>query len=553
MEAFGQSRWVGASIRAKLIGAFSVFTVLLVCMAAMGAWRLAQLDGTATRMARVDLDMERLTGEWLSSTRTNAVRATVLTLNDDAQLQHILAPDLEGTSKHITEMQEQIRRLVASEAAKQLYAQTQLTRKTYLDARQQVLQRRKAGDAAEAAALMDSSMLPALRIYIQAVEELARYYSDEVARDAVAARASADSGRTMLAAFCVAGMLVSLVFLGLIMRSITRPVGDAVATARRIADGDLSLDIRTDAHGEMGELLRALADMTGRLRALVRQVAEGAQRVADTSEQIAQGNLDLSQRTEEQASTLEETASSMEELTSTVSQNAESARTANQLAAEASEAARRGGRVVSQVVSTMNGISDASRRIAEITGVIDAIAFQTNILALNAAVEAARAGDQGRGFAVVAAEVRQLAQRSAGAAKEIGALIAESAQQVQQGTKMVDAAGRSTEEIVESVKKVSDLIAEIAAASSEQSQGIEQVNTAVAQMEQVVQQNASLAEEASGATESMKLQSAALLQGVARFKLADGDVRVPAALHPIEQPSAPYAIARGRRAALALP
>jgi methyl-accepting chemotaxis protein len=281
----------------------------------------------------------------------------------------------------------------------------------------------------------------------------------------------------------------------------------------------------------MGELLRALAAMTDRLRDLVRQVAEGAHRVADTSEQIAQGNLDLSQRTEEQASTLEETASSMEELTSTVTQNAEAARDAKQLAADASEAARRGGRVVGQVVSTMNGISDSSRRIADITSVIDAIAFQTNILALNAAVEAARAGEQGRGFAVVAAEVRQLAQRSASAAKEINGLIGESVDQVQQGAKMVDTAGRTMDEIVESVKKVSDLIAEIAAASSEQSQGIEQVNTAVAQMEQVVQQNASLAEEASAATESMKLQSAALLQAVSRFKI-EGDMR----LAPIEPP-----------------
>jgi methyl-accepting chemotaxis protein len=289
------------------------------------------------------------------------------------------------------------------------------------------------------------------------------------------------------------------------------------------------VQIRTSAPGEMGELLRALAAMTDRLRDLVRQVAEGAHRVADTSEQIAQGNLDLSQRTEEQASTLEETASSMEELTSTVTQNAEAARDAKQLAADASEAARRGGRVVGQVVTTMNGISDSSRRIADITSVIDAIAFQTNILALNAAVEAARAGEQGRGFAVVAAEVRQLAQRSAGAAKEINGLIGESVDQVQQGAKMVDAAGRSMEEIVESVTKVSNLIAEIAAASSEQSQGIEQVNTAVAQMEQVVQQNASLAEEASAATESMKLQSAALLQAVARFKL-EGDTQ----LAPIE-------------------
>jgi methyl-accepting chemotaxis protein len=548
MEYPAQSRWERASIRAKLVAAFSVFTILLLCMAAIGGWRLAQLDAAATRMAQVDLGMERLTGEWLSHTRTNAVRATVLTLSDDAQLQRILGPDLEATSKHINSLQQQVEHLATGGHAKELFAQVLERRKAYLAARERVLERRKAGQAAEAAALMDSTMLPAVRSYVESIQALATHYTDEVAHDAAAARASADSGRNVLVTFCVAGVLASLLFLGLIMRSITRPVGEAVATARRIADGDLTMQIRTGAPGEMGELLRALADMTVRLRDLVRQVAEGAHRVADTSEQIAQGNLDLSQRTEEQAGTLEETASSMEELTSTVTQNAESARNADRLAAEASEAARRGGRVVGQVVSTMNGISDSSRRIADITGLIDAIAFQTNILALNAAVEAARAGEQGRGFAVVATEVRQLAQRSAGAAKEIKELIANSAEQVEQGAKMVDAAGRTMDEIVASVKKVSDLIAEIAAASSEQSQGIEQVNTAVAQMEQVVQQNASLAEEASAATESMKLQSAALLQAVARFKLAEGEASAPPPERVVPQP-----LPRMRRAALASP
>jgi methyl-accepting chemotaxis protein len=487
----------------------------------VGAWRLAQLDAAAARMASVNLTMERLAGEWLAQTRSNAVRATVLTLSDDEELRHVLTPELTATSKRINELQTQVEALLAGDRPRALFAEMGQRRKDYLGKRERVLERRKAGQAAEAAALMDSEMLPAVQAYIDSIQALATFYTDEVGRDAALARASAASGRNVLIGFCLAGVLASLVFLGLIMRSITRPVTEAVGTARRIADGDLSVQIRSDAPGEMGELLRALAVMTDRLRELVRQVAEGAHRVAETSEQIAQGNLDLSQRTEEQASTLEETASSMEELTSTVTQNAQAARDASQLAGDASEAARRGGRAVGQVVSTMNGISDSSRRIADITSVIDAIAFQTNILALNAAVEAARAGEQGRGFAVVAAEVRQLAQRSASAAKEISGLIGESVDQVQQGAKIVDAAGRTMDEIVESVKKVSDLISEIAAASSEQSQGIEQVNTAVSQMEQVVQQNASLAEEASAATESMKLQSAALLQAVSRFKLGD--------------------------------
>jgi methyl-accepting chemotaxis protein len=320
--------------------------------------------------------------------------------------------------------------------------------------------------------------------------------------------------------------LVAMVVLTLglsyaVAQSIVRPLREAVDVARQVADGNLAVQVPSSGRDEIGQLLAALAGMTENLRRLVGEVAQGAGLVADTSTQIAQGNLDLSQRTEEQASTLEETASSMEELTSTVSHNADHARQASALAVGASDVARKGGQVVGQVVSTMEGISASSRKISEIIGVIDGIAFQTNILALNAAVEAARAGEQGRGFAVVAAEVRNLAQRSAAAAKEIKTLIGASVEQVTAGTRLVGAAGKTMEEIVASVKKVSDLIAEIAAASHEQSSGIEQVNTAVTQMDQVVQQNASLVEEATAATDSMKAQAASLLASVQRFQLGD--------------------------------
>ena len=305
----------------------------------------------------------------------------------------------------------------------------------------------------------------------------------------------------------------------LMSRHVVRRLAEASEAASRVARGDLTAEIRVRGKDEAAALLRAQAQMQQDLRQVVGEVVEGARTVADASEQIARGNQDLSQRTEMQASTLEETASSMEELTSTVQQNAETARVASQLAVDASGIARRGGEVVGQVVDTMDGISQSSRRIADIIGVIDGIAFQTNILALNAAVEAARAGEQGRGFAVVAAEVRNLAQRSATAAKEIKALIVESVDKVDTGAKLVDDAGRTMQEIVASVKRVSDLIAEIAAASQEQSSGIAQVNTAVAQMDQVVQQNASLVEEATAATESMKAQAQSLLQVVSRFRL----------------------------------
>ena len=317
-------------------------------------------------------------------------------------------------------------------------------------------------------------------------------------------------------------LAIGAVCSALITRSITQPLRGAVDVARKVADGDLSSEIEAPGGDETGQLMRALRDMTQNLRGLVGDVAAGAHTVADTSAQIAQGNLDLSQRTEEQASTLEETASSMEELTSTVQLNAEHAREASRLAADAAGVARRGGEAVDQVVTTMDEISGASRRITEIIGVIDGIAFQTNILALNAAVEAARAGEQGRGFAVVAAEVRNLAQRSAEAAREIKGLIAASAQKVDAGSAMVGAAGHTMVEVVVSVEKVSALIAEIAAAGQEQSSGIGQVNTAITQMDQVVQQNASLVEEAAASTESLKEQADGLLQKVSRFRLGAG-------------------------------
>jgi methyl-accepting chemotaxis protein len=301
--------------------------------------------------------------------------------------------------------------------------------------------------------------------------------------------------------------------------AIVKPIRVAARIATKVAAGDLTVQVRTGGTDEAAQLMQALADMTNNLRGILGHVVQGAHAVADTSGRILQGSLDLSQRTEEQATTLEETASSMEQLTTTVAQNAEHARQASQLALDASGVARRGGEAVDQVVRTMDEISDASRKITEIIGVIDGIAFQTNILALNAAVEAARAGEQGRGFAVVAAEVRSLAQRSAQAAREIKGLIAASAEKVNAGSAMVDAAGHTMVEVVLSVEKVSALIAEIAQASQEQSAGIGQVNTAIAQMDRVVERNASMVEDATQATEAMNVQAETLLQLSRRFRL----------------------------------
>ena len=326
--------------------------------------------------------------------------------------------------------------------------------------------------------------------------------------------------RTSALLCLIGGAAATGLLAGWTVREASRPLRDALAVAQRVADGDLRVRAAADAKGEAGALMGAMGAMAGKLAAMVGEVRSGAAGIAIGTTEIASGNMDLSKRTEQQAASLEETASSMEELIATVRQNADSAHTASKLALSASEVAVKGGAVVTDVVGTMASINDSSKRIAEIIGVIDGIAFQTNILALNAAVEAARAGEQGRGFAVVASEVRSLAQRSAAAAKEIKALIDDSVAKVDAGTQLVDKAGRTMDEVVTSVKRVTDIIGEIADASAEQTAGIEQVNRAIAGMDQATQQNAALVEQSAAAAAAVRDQAAALARATGCFVLA---------------------------------
>ena len=321
-------------------------------------------------------------------------------------------------------------------------------------------------------------------------------------------------GAVVIAVLMACGATVYL------MRAIGKPLASAVAAARRVANGDLSTRIEVHSRNEFGQLLAALRDMNASLAGIVGDVRGGSETIATASTQIAAGNLDLSSRTEQQASAIEETAASVEELSSTVRQNADNARQANGFAASASDVATRGGAVVAEVVDTMAEINESARKIVDIIAVIDGIAFQTNILALNAAVEAARAGEQGRGFAVVASEVRNLAQRSAGAAREVKELILDSVGKVESGTRLVDQAGATMDEIVQSVRRVADIMGEISAASAEQSAGIEQIHQAISQMDQTTQQNAALVEEAAGAAQSLQDSAAGLAQRVSVFRLA---------------------------------
>ncbi|TFW28122.1 methyl-accepting chemotaxis protein [Massilia horti] len=374
----------------------------------------------------------------------------------------------------------------------------------------------------EAGHLLRERVVPAMKAWAKALKELGDEQGVRNNEDYVTSERHYAHSRLLLGGVGLAAVLIAIAVGWQITRSITRPLKEAVRIAQTVATGDLTSRIDVHSKDETGQLLQALKEMNAALQNIVGQVRGGTDTIAAASSQIASGNLDLSSRTEQQAGALEETASSMEELTGTVKQNADNARQANQLAESASSVARRGGAVVNEVVSTMSAIHASADKIADIIGVIDGIAFQTNILALNAAVEAARAGEQGRGFAVVASEVRSLAQRSAAAAKEIKTLIDDSVEKVDQGSRLVNQAGTTMDEIVTSVRRVTDIMGEIAAASREQESGIEQINRAIVEMDAVTQQNAALVEQASTAAQALQEQSARLAGVVAVFRLEGG-------------------------------
>ncbi len=504
-------------IGVRMALSFALFVALMALSSAIGVNWLQKVGDATRDMVTRSLAGERLGAEWLRLTTNNSIRTIALVKSDDAAYQAYLKKGMDETSARISVIQKKLEPLLTSPQEQQLLAQLATQRTRYIDMRNAILKAKSAGNAAEAAEQTEQ-LIPVLDAYVASIRSIAEIQRGEIEADAASIDSMYLSGRTLLIGVGLVAVLLAAGIAWGFSRSITGPLRKAVEVARTVAAGDLGARIDVRSRDETGQLMAALREMNAKLADLVGRVRTGSEAIATASAQIAGGNRDLAQRTEEQASSLEETAASMEELAATVKQNADHARQANQLAHSASEVAAAGGVVVGQVVETMSSINASSRKVAEIVAVIDSIAFQTNILALNAAVEAARAGEQGRGFAVVASEVRALAQRSAGAAREIKALIEASVGEVDAGGQLVAKAGVTMNEVVTSIARVRDIVSEIAGASQEQTSGIAQVTQAVAQMDTVTQQNATMVEEASAAAHALHEQADQLVEAVGAFK-----------------------------------
>ena len=516
---------------------FALVLVLLVMVTVVGILRMAQIQNRLDHVVTVNNVVTRLVVDMRNNVSERVTSLRTLTLmTDPADMEPELNRFKEQTAKYDA-LQGKLASKFSEEASaeeKALLNQVKEAESTAMPAIAKASQLYLANNAMDATRVMVKEIRPAQKKWLEGLDQLGSLEDKLNAQaqvDAEAAFASARNFMLVLLGLAVTlGILAATVITRGLLKQLGGEPGYTAKIAGSIAEGDLSIAINTKST-DRGSLLTEMKQMRNSLVDIVSQVRRGTHTITTASREIAAGNTDLSSRTELQASSLEKTASAMEELTSTVKQNADNAREANHLAATASDVARKGGEVVSQVVGTMGEINSSASKIADIIGVIDGIAFQTNILALNAAVEAARAGEQGRGFAVVASEVRNLAQRSAAAAKEIKQLIGDSVEKIGRGSKLVGQAGETMDEVVASVKRVTDIMSDIASASAEQSAGIEQVNVSIIEMDGMTQQNAALVEQAAAAFQSLQDQAAELQRVVSIFKLAEGEepvVDVPA-------------------------
>ncbi len=511
------------NIGKRLALGFALVLALSLITTIVGVWQLQKASLATHGLIEQPLTKERLISDWYRYIHTAVRRTTAIAKSNDPALSTFFAEEQKQSAASTTEIQKKVESLMETSAEKALFSEIGVLRKEYTSVRDEVIRLNKEGKSEQASGLLDKVFIPAAKAYQSKVEALMMLQRKALDESATPIQDANDQARYIMIVLGVLVLVLGAVCATVITRSITAPLADALSAAKQVSSGHLASHARSMGTDESAHLLNALSDMQKGLAKLVRAVRQGSESVATASAQIASGNHDLSMRTEQQASALEQTASSMDQLSATVKQNALSAREANQLAVNASSVAVRGGAVVAQVVETMQGINDSSRKIADIISVIDGIAFQTNILALNAAVEAARAGEQGRGFAVVAAEVRSLAGRSAEAAREIKSLINASVERVEQGGALVDTAGTTMTEVVASIKRVTDIMGEISEASALQAQGVHQVGETVTQLDQTTQQNAALVEEMAAAASSLKSQADDLVHIVADFTLDDQD------------------------------
>ncbi|MFC5512417.1 methyl-accepting chemotaxis protein [Massilia jejuensis] len=505
-------------VRTRLFAGFGLLCALLLVIVLFGTTMLGRINAGTEIIVNNYMPKIEASNDTVHQVNTISIALRNMMLNSNAADRQAQMADIEKARAAIAASTSLLQKTVVSEEGKALVRQAQEYQVKAIAAQNELLRRIGAYDIASASAYLTEQYRPLLADYRKVLNNQIKLQEDLADKAVADAEQTYNNTVTMMFGLSAAILALAAFTAWRITASITVPVARALAIAETVAAGDLTSRIEVTTRDELGQLLGALKKMNDSLLTTVSTVRNGTDLIASASSQVAAGSLDLSSRTEQQASALEETASSMEELTSTVKQNADNARQATTLAATASSVAERGGEVVKQVVGTMEAINAASTRIADIIGVIDSIAFQTNILALNAAVEAARAGEQGRGFAVVASEVRNLAQRSAAAAKDIKGLIGDSNSKVGDGSRLVGEAGHTMEEIVTSIRRVTDIMGEISSASREQSAGIEQINQAIAQMDQVTQQNAALVEETSAAADAMRTQAAALATTVAVFR-----------------------------------
>jgi methyl-accepting chemotaxis protein len=506
-------------IATRLKASLGLLAAMLVGVAGLALWQMGVMRASTQEITANWMPSVELINQMNTNTSDFRIGEVSHVLNADAQEKALAEKEMAVVKADFDKNHAAYLQLISSDEERKLYERFAADWKRYLQMHEGLMDSSRSNDTQRARALLNQETKPLYDRYTATLVKLIELNHNGSVAESKTSDSAYATARTSMVLASALGLALALASAVWLIRSITGPLRLALAAADRVAAGDLTGVIQATSGDEVGQVLQALHRMRSSLATVVSNVRQNSESVATASAQIAQGNQDLSVRTESQASALQQTAATMEQLGTTVRHNADSARQAHQLAQGASAVAAQGGDEVGKVVTTMQGINDSSRKIGDIIGVIDSIAFQTNILALNAAVEAARAGEQGRGFAVVATEVRSLAQRSAEAAREIKTLIGRSVEQVEQGSALVGQAGRTMGEIVGSIRHVSEIVAAISAASAQQSNGVQQVGEAVTQMDQATQQNAALVEESAAAAESLKGQAQQLVAAVSVFKL----------------------------------